>query len=453
MSRVDQAAFPALAGQGLHVVNVKGDGNCLFRAMSDQLYGHQHKHEHIRAKVVNYMRQNPNDFKPFVEVGGSRRHAPSRKSAPKGSTKGPSKDEIDMAWEQYLRSMAKPATYGDQLTITAFAKAYNMDVLIHHQRTINNVHTNVEDSPNAAPRQIAHIAFANEHYQSVRNINGPNNGPAKTLPKDMESFEVRMAKHLARTGPASTSEKTSGASSRTIWPTRSVAPRAPSPAATRPRPRRFSGLEFLGEESDSEDENKPVNKSVDKPATKLAPKSEPVVNSPTLGSTTTTASAAPAAARRNTAALTPPPTPRLAPLKDEGLKFLDAFKDDPEDKDEDWSPSDPNKMAPASTPGPKTLHPTKVTGKRVRIPAYASRLAPATAPTSSPAKKRKRVDSPTPAPRRQPIKRRRCVGAPVATPSPAPAQAPTPEQDEIFWIDTLDSDSENEYEDWCLRRN
>ncbi|KAG4431728.1 hypothetical protein IFR05_012783 [Cadophora sp. M221] len=232
MPRVGQATFPALAGLGLHVVNVRGDGNCLFRAICDQLYGHQNKHEHIRANVVDYMRQNPNNFKPFVEVDGSQRHAPSRRSAPKGSTKGSANEEIDMAWNQYLASMAKPSTYGDHLALLAVAKTYDMDVMVHHQMANYNVWIKAVDSPTAAPRQIAHIALANEHYQSVRNINGPDNGPARTLPKGMESFEVRMANYLARTGPASTSENSSGASSGTVSPITSVDEPVKEPAPT-----------------------------------------------------------------------------------------------------------------------------------------------------------------------------------------------------------------------------
>ena len=45
---------------------VPGDGNCLFRALSDQLYGEDARHAEIRADVVDYMRRNREDFEPFL---------------------------------------------------------------------------------------------------------------------------------------------------------------------------------------------------------------------------------------------------------------------------------------------------------------------------------------------------------------------------------------------------
>ena len=45
---------------------VPGDGNCLFRALSDQLYGEDARHAEIRADVVDYMRRNRGDFEPFL---------------------------------------------------------------------------------------------------------------------------------------------------------------------------------------------------------------------------------------------------------------------------------------------------------------------------------------------------------------------------------------------------
>ena len=45
---------------------IPGDGNCLFRAFSDQLYGEDARHAEIRADVVDYMRAHREDFEPFL---------------------------------------------------------------------------------------------------------------------------------------------------------------------------------------------------------------------------------------------------------------------------------------------------------------------------------------------------------------------------------------------------
>ena len=44
-----------------------GDGNCLFRAISDQLVGTEDNHKRIRQECVDFLRKNSEEFKPFVE--------------------------------------------------------------------------------------------------------------------------------------------------------------------------------------------------------------------------------------------------------------------------------------------------------------------------------------------------------------------------------------------------
>ena len=51
---------------GLALREVPGDGNCLFRALSDQLYGEDARHAEIRTDVVDYIRSNREDFEPFL---------------------------------------------------------------------------------------------------------------------------------------------------------------------------------------------------------------------------------------------------------------------------------------------------------------------------------------------------------------------------------------------------
>ena len=62
--------FKSLVAQllplGLALREVPGDGNCLFRAFSDQLYGEDARHAEIRSDVVDYMRSNREDFEPFL---------------------------------------------------------------------------------------------------------------------------------------------------------------------------------------------------------------------------------------------------------------------------------------------------------------------------------------------------------------------------------------------------
>lgn len=45
----------ALRNQGLRVVPVEGDGNCLFRSVSHQVYGDDSHHRLVRARCMEYM--------------------------------------------------------------------------------------------------------------------------------------------------------------------------------------------------------------------------------------------------------------------------------------------------------------------------------------------------------------------------------------------------------------
>ena len=45
----------ALRSQGLRVVPVEGDGNCLFRSVSHQIYGDDSHHRLVRARCMDYM--------------------------------------------------------------------------------------------------------------------------------------------------------------------------------------------------------------------------------------------------------------------------------------------------------------------------------------------------------------------------------------------------------------
>lgn len=59
----------ALHAHGLRVVPVRGDGNCLFRSVSHQMYGTEDQHAVVRSKVMDYMEAEGDFFCQFVEGG------------------------------------------------------------------------------------------------------------------------------------------------------------------------------------------------------------------------------------------------------------------------------------------------------------------------------------------------------------------------------------------------
>ncbi|TMW63538.1 hypothetical protein Poli38472_002479 [Pythium oligandrum] len=56
----------ALASEGLQIRAVEGDGNCLFRAVSHQVYGDDQYHGLVRRLCMDYMESEKEYFEPYV---------------------------------------------------------------------------------------------------------------------------------------------------------------------------------------------------------------------------------------------------------------------------------------------------------------------------------------------------------------------------------------------------
>lgn len=148
--------FPVLRRLGLYASDIKGDGNCMFRAMGDQLYGDGGKsHVQIRAQIVGYMKEHIDYFGPFISVEGEN-------------------------WQQYLRRMSQDSIWGDNLEIVAFANCFKANVVIY-QRDSCYVIAPSHDPANAKQLHIAYHEW--EHYSSVRNKSGPHNGIPRVSPR------------------------------------------------------------------------------------------------------------------------------------------------------------------------------------------------------------------------------------------------------------------------------
>lgn len=89
---------------GLYAANTMGDGNCLFRALSDQLYGYPHQHSALREQVCDYLASKPEKFAAFIDV--------------------------EKPFEDYVRTMRQSGTYGGHLELSAFAQLQQKQIKI-----------------------------------------------------------------------------------------------------------------------------------------------------------------------------------------------------------------------------------------------------------------------------------------------------------------------------------
>lgn len=56
----------SLKKQGLEMVEQEGDGNCLFRAVSLQVYGSSENHSEVRERCMDYMAHNEEHYSGFI---------------------------------------------------------------------------------------------------------------------------------------------------------------------------------------------------------------------------------------------------------------------------------------------------------------------------------------------------------------------------------------------------
>lgn len=81
---------------------VQGDGNCQFRALSDQVYRTTEHHQFVRQQIVNQLKLHADIYEGYVP----------------------------MAYDDYLKNMAKVGEWGDHVTLQAAADLYGIKVFV-----------------------------------------------------------------------------------------------------------------------------------------------------------------------------------------------------------------------------------------------------------------------------------------------------------------------------------
>ncbi|VAI40740.1 unnamed protein product [Triticum turgidum subsp. durum] len=87
---------------GLVELKVNGDGNCQFRALSDQFYRTPEHHRFVRQQVVNQLQSHPEIYAGYVP----------------------------MDYREYLKKMPKNGEWGDHVTLQAAADLYGVKIFI-----------------------------------------------------------------------------------------------------------------------------------------------------------------------------------------------------------------------------------------------------------------------------------------------------------------------------------
>ena len=101
---------------GYKIREIADDGNCLFRALADQVYGDQEQHVVVRDRACKYMDLHREKFSQFIDT-----------------------DVIFRDFSHYLKNMRKLKTWGGNLEIIAISELYQRRVEVYAQQTVPRI--------------------------------------------------------------------------------------------------------------------------------------------------------------------------------------------------------------------------------------------------------------------------------------------------------------------------
>lgn len=130
-----------LAAVGLEIKHMEGDGNCMFRSLSDQLKDDASKHFLFREKIMSYIEENREHFSLFMED--------------------------DEPFDDYLARMKTSGEWGGHQELYAASQCLEASIVVHQQEDDRPRY--VLMCPNTD--RFINISYHGEcHYNSVRPI-------------------------------------------------------------------------------------------------------------------------------------------------------------------------------------------------------------------------------------------------------------------------------------------
>ena len=129
---------------GYFIREVGGDGNCLFRSVSEQMEGNEKNYKEYREKCVNYIKENKDTFAPFIVD--------------------------DESIDEYIERMSKNKEWGGNLEIFALSKALEVNFYIYKEDKQMFIVNNFEK-----PKKNITLTFEDgKHYNSLRKLEEKN---------------------------------------------------------------------------------------------------------------------------------------------------------------------------------------------------------------------------------------------------------------------------------------
>ncbi|EUD66171.1 hypothetical protein C922_03366 [Plasmodium inui San Antonio 1] len=124
--------------KNFYIKSIRTDGNCLFRAVSDQLYNNDDNYKEIRKLVVEHLLRNEEKYQHFIEY--------------------------DESYKSYIERISLDGTWGGQLELQAVGELFTVNILIYQENgCILEIKNHSDD------KKCIQLHYASsEHYSSVR---------------------------------------------------------------------------------------------------------------------------------------------------------------------------------------------------------------------------------------------------------------------------------------------
>lgn len=131
-----------LSLKGWKIKEVAGDGNCLFRALSDQLYGSDEFHTVLREWCMNYLVVEKDYFSQYI-IGGAD------------------------AFNEYVEHKRQNAVWGDDIEIQAFSEIYGIPIEIYayDDKPMRTFHEISSGITSIMPARLSY--HGHSHFNSV----------------------------------------------------------------------------------------------------------------------------------------------------------------------------------------------------------------------------------------------------------------------------------------------
>ncbi|KAH9249687.1 hypothetical protein BASA81_012483 [Batrachochytrium salamandrivorans] len=169
---------------GMQVIDVSPDGNCLFRAMSILLFGTQDQHGDIRTKVCEYLLSESARFELFLVAEND--------------------TGMEFTFADYVKNMRKPGEWGGEPELRILEEIYDRPIEMYSCDLVGNegdrdftkpvAHYNDEEEEQACKgREPLRLSFhGNNHYNAVVLIN--NGAVTPKFPAHPEVNEGKLKK-------------------------------------------------------------------------------------------------------------------------------------------------------------------------------------------------------------------------------------------------------------------